>query len=300
MNTANAHNLASDNVERQAEVVVRKGGGNVAEFRVRALLRKAEAMIETPELSDSEFRLLFQLVFRDRGGQGTHAAVGTMAASTGKSERAAHRALASLRRKKSEWITVTTHPEFRTKNYKVRFPADAHLAARKPREERQGTPLKVAGQPPQECQPTMTNSSYKESESLSQREREIHYAKPRAKPDTTPVDRPLIGRSPASSKAKAADAAERAEKLRRNSQKWISAVDHLVVPAMPSWTNIRMGTLRRVLEHDEARVRQRGYDVLREAFEMRRQGDDQEKTADWIESQFREVDPGPNRTEVNP
>jgi len=39
--------------------------------------------------------------------------------------------------------------------------------------------------------------------------------------------------------------------------------------------------------------------VLREAFEKRRLGDDQEKTAAWIETQFREVDPGPNRTEVN-
>jgi len=111
---------------------------------------------------------------------------------------------------------------------------------------------------------------------------------------------PFGGRPSATSTSKAkADAAERAEKLRRNAQKWIAQIDRQVVPEWPSWTNVRAGLLRRTLECDDARVRQRGYDVLREAFEMRRQGDNQEKTADWIESQFREVDPGPNRTEVN-
>jgi len=181
-----------------------RGGGQrvtVGEFQVRALLRRAESMISLPELSDAEFRLMFQLVFRDRGGQSAFASVGTMAAATGKSERSAHRALASLRKKKAEWITVTMHPEYRTKSYRVRFPKDAHLAARKTRQERQGTPLKVAGHPHQERQPTMTNSSYKESESLFQRKREIHYENETAKPEPTPVGPPLRGGPPAPSKA---------------------------------------------------------------------------------------------------
>jgi len=120
-----------------------------------------------------------------------------------------------------------------------------------------------------------------------------------AKPEPPPNGRPPKGRPSASSKTKAADAAERAEKLRRNAQKWIATVDHLVTSALPSWTTIRMGLLRRVLEHADEQTRKQGYGVLREAFEKRRLGDDQETTAAWIEREFREVDPGPNRTEVN-
>jgi len=111
--TNTAHNLASDNVERQAP----EGGarGNVAEFQVRAVLRRFEAMATMSELSDSEFRVLFQIAIRDRQGEGCSAAVETMAEAMGKSPRSAERALSKLRTKMGDQLRVATHPTYRTK-----------------------------------------------------------------------------------------------------------------------------------------------------------------------------------------
>jgi len=308
--TSTAQSLTSDSDERQAIKPVPRGGAansNVSEIRLRAVLRRFEAMATMSELSDSEFRALFQIAVRDRQGEGCSAAAATMAESMGKSPRSAERALSALRTKMGDQLRVATHPTYRTKVYRCRFAKDAHEAIRRPRAVAQSTPTSSTYPPRQECRTTPTKvaadpdkfDGQSKINSSSKAGREFISTTMAAKPKPTPNGRPLKERPSASSKTKAADAAERAEKLRRNSQKWISTVDHLVVPAMPSWTNIRMGLLRRTLECDDARVRQRGYDVLREAFERRRLGDDQETTAAWIESQFREVDPGPNRTEAN-